>query len=271
MLTKILIGLAVVLLVLAILYVRHRRYRKGIYRDLAAQRARTVAQEIPGFQLPAGIPLHEQFEKLRISRVGNALTEEWLAALREESVGNLPKVERSFIPGHKQGGTMSYESIHKISPKCLSTYHSEQLRKYLSEVIGEEVYPTADHDQSSCSLLYYTEAGDHIGWHYDHNFYKGRHFTVLIPILNEGKDGGVSASRLQRQWPDRDEDFDTSANSLIVFEGAVVRHRATKTVDGDCRILLSMTFATDPRTEGVKDFIRRVKDTAYYGLRAIWD
>lgn len=268
---RILIALAVVLLILAVLYIRHRRFRKGIYRSLAAQRAATVARERPGFQLPSGQPLHEKFEELRISHVSGALTPEWLAALQQECLGNLSRVERSFIPGHKQGGTLSYEAVHEISPKCLSTYHSEQLRRYLSEVIGEEVYQTADHDQSSCSLLYYTEAGDHIGWHYDHNFYKGRHFTVLIPIINEGKEGGVSASKLQRQWPDRDEDFDTSANSLIVFEGAVVRHRATKTIEGDRRILLSMTFATDPRTEGVKDFIRRLKDTAYYGIRAIWD
>jgi hypothetical protein len=264
-------GLAAVLAVLAVIYVRHRRYRKGVYRTLAARRAETITREQPKFQFGDGKPLHPTFEELRITRIGEAVSPDWLNELRQECLSNLSHVERSFIPGHKQGGTLSYESIHKISPKCLSTYHSEQLRRYLSEVIGEEVYPTADHDQSSCSLLYYTEAGDHIGWHFDHNFYKGRHFTVLISILNEGKEGGVSASKLQRQWPDRDEEFDTSSNSLIIFEGAKVRHRATQLGDGDRRILLSMTFATDPRTEGVKDFIRRVKDTAYYGLRAIWD
>lgn len=32
-----------------------------------------------------------------------------------------------------------------------------------------------------------------------------------------------------------------------------------------------MTFATDPRTGVVKEVARRVKDTAFFGLRALWD
>ena len=48
----------------------------------------------------------------------------------------------------------------------------------------DTLVPTPLHDQSSCSVLVYEKPGDHIGWHYDHNFYKGRHFTVLIPIVN---------------------------------------------------------------------------------------
>jgi hypothetical protein len=42
-------------------------------------------------------------------------------------------------------------------------------------------------------------------------------------------------------------------------------------VEGDERILLSMTFCTDPRTDALRDLARRVKDTAYYGVRALVD
>jgi hypothetical protein len=35
--------------------------------------------------------------------------------------------------------------------------------------------------------------------------------------------------------------------------------------------MLSMTFCTDPRIHPVKELARRVKDTAYYGPRALID
>lgn len=153
-----------------------------------------------------------------------------------------------------------------------AVYHSPELQKYIGSITGEDVYRTPPGDQSSCSLLYYTEAGDHIGWHYDHNFYRGRHFTVLLTLVNDGAHGELSASMLQRQTPDGGAiDVDTSPNSLVVFEGAKVRHRATPIVEGDLRILLSMTFCTDPRTTALMEFARRVKDTAFYGARALWD
>ena len=44
-------------------------------------------------------------------------------------------------------------------------------------------------------MIVYEKPGDHIGWHFDHNFYRGRHFTLLIPVVNQGRDGGLSAAR----------------------------------------------------------------------------
>jgi hypothetical protein len=42
------------------------------------------------------------------------------------------------------------------------------------------------------------EPGDHIGWHYDHNFYRGRHFTLLLTIVNTGRAAhGLSHAVLQ--------------------------------------------------------------------------
>jgi hypothetical protein len=35
--------------------------------------------------------------------------------------------------------------------------------------------------------------------------------------------------------------------------------------------MLSMTLCTDPRIHPLKELVRRVKDTAYYGLRALID
>jgi len=112
---------------------------------------------------------------------------------------------------------------------------------------------------------------DHIGWHYDHNFYKGRHFTVLLTIENCGhQPDGLSAARLTMKRGRSEPVMATPPNTLVVFEGARVRHKVTPAAAGERRVVLSMTFCTDDRHSRLQDFLRRVKDTAYFGPRALW-
>jgi hypothetical protein len=179
--------------------------------------------------------------------------------------------ERSFLPGHKKGGTVSYEELHNLAPQIVAFYHSPRLRQLLSAIIGEPVYPTPLNDQSSCSLLYYTQPGDHIGWHYDHNFYDGRHFTVLLPLINENRlTGQLSSARLLVKTNGSEQPIPTPPNTLVVFEGTRVRHKVTPLLPNEVRVLLSMTFCTLPQASLVKGVSRRVKDTAFFGLRALW-
>jgi len=45
----------------------------------------------------------------------------------------------------------------------------------------------------------------------------------------------------------------------------------TPTAAGDLRLVLSMTYCADPRISRSFELARRIKDTAYYGIRALWD
>lgn len=253
----------------------HRARRGEVYRRLSSERGSITARHPVtfDFEVPAS-DLREGFSQERIVRVDRALSPETLRRALAECESRRNLIERSYIPTHKKGGTVCYESIHRWLPVCLSIYHAQALREYLSELIGLPVFPTADHDQSSCSVLFYTDAGDHIHWHYDHNFYRGRHFTVLIPLINRNGGGdGLSQSLFKRQRRGlEDEAISTAANSLIVFEGNRVRHCATPLGDGgELRIMLSMTFAADPRIRRTSEIARRLKETAFFGLRALWD
>jgi hypothetical protein len=253
--------------------VRHRRHRDRMYAELACLRDSTV-ERYPAHVMATTdrAQLAADFARDMMVRIPQFLSPECLAALRSEAMENLPRVERSFIPTHKKGGTLCYETISRHAPRCLSFYHSSAVREWVQAITGERVVPTRDQDQSSLSILCYNEAGDHINWHFDHNFYRGRHFTVLLSLTNESPTGGVSQSRLQRRTPAGEVvELDTAANTLVVFEGARVLHRASPTGPGDVRLMLSMTYCTDSRIHWSKEFFRRVKDTAYYGMRALWD
>ena len=265
--------LAAVAAVLSTVLIRHRRHRTRTLAALAAER-RDWVRHHPVVIASAADPaeLARAFASDPILRVGGFLHPDALQSLRVEAESNIFRMTRSYIPTHKKGRTLSYENIHRHAHGCLGFYHSPEILRWVSTVVGLPVQPTPDQDQSSLSVLCYNEAGDHIHWHYDHNFYRGRHFTVLLSLANESANGGVSQSTLNRRLPGGDEQaFDTSPDSLVVFEGARVLHRASPTAEGDLRLMLSMTFCTDPRTHWLKEFARRVKDTAFYGIRALWD
>lgn len=273
---------------------RHRACRKSHLDRLASQRPdlirdTTIQLAATESQLPAG-----QFSTDHIARIENFVTPKCLQVLREEALAHIPDMKRTFIPTHKKGAALSYEKIHTLAPHCLAFYHNAEVQRRVAEITGETIFPTPDQDQSSLSILCYHEPGDHINWHYDHNFYRGRHFTVLLSLVNEGKSEvgsakaegkeSTSAFRLPtsalrlsrgtylRQLPGGGtQDYDTSPNTLIVFEGAKVRHRASPVGPEERRVILSMTYCTDPQISRFKEFVRRVKDTAFFGIRALWD
>ncbi len=185
-------------------------------------------------------------------------------------VDALIETERSYLPTHKKGGTVAYSTLHEKAPLLVNIYQSKAMRLLVSRIVGIDVVPTPLHDESSCSVLFYEKPGDHIGWHYDHNFYKGRHFTVLIPIVNRGRESGLSAARLQAKQDGRDVEIATPPNRLIVFEGAKVLHKVTPIAEGERRAVWSMTYCADPRNSAIQGLARRVKDTAFFGLRSLW-
>ena len=66
------------------------------------------------------------------------------------------------------------------------------------------------------------------------------------------------------------EAVETPENTLVLFEGARVLHRVSPAAAGDLRIVLSMTFNTDPRISLRGEVMRRCKDVAFYGLGVLW-
>lgn len=269
---SIVVTLTLVGLVIASLLVRHRIRRTRTLAELAANRTEWAAKHSISILSKADRKeLADQFARERIIRIDHFLTGDYLQFLRSEAEQNVPRMVPSYIPTHKKGHTLSYENIHRYAHGCLGLYHSPEMMNWVSDIVGMKVAPTPDSDQSSLSVLCYCEAGDHINWHYDHNFYQGRHFTVLLSLFNESAAGGLSQSSLMRRLPSGDDTVDTSPNTLVIFEGSQVLHRASPTAEGDKRILLSMTYCSDSRTSWAREFARRIKDTAFFGIRALWD
>jgi 2OG-Fe(II) oxygenase superfamily len=206
----------------------------------------------------------------RLARLDDFLPQESFAAVRTEAE-RLVGPERSFVPTHKKGATTAYETLIADAPALVALYHSPQLIGFVSRLVGTSVRPTPIHDQSSLSVLFYDRPGDHIGWHYDHNFYRGRHFTLLLALRNEGRaEAGLSHAMLMARLAGKETGLSTAPNTLVLFEGARISHRVTPILEGERRLMLSMTYCTDERARWWQGVSRRLKDTAFYGVRALW-
>jgi hypothetical protein len=244
-----------------------RRRRAGLYKALERRLTR-VAEAAPDLGALAQRELPDFSD--RFVTVPAVLPAPAFAALKAEAE-RLMSPERSFVPAHKKGGTVAYETLIDKAPAIAALYHSAGFRGIISRLTGVAVQPTPINDQSSLSLLVYDRPGDHIGWHYDHNFYRGRHFTVLIMLANKGHAaGGLSHGQTIARLAGQEVAVRAPPNTLTVFEGACVRHKATPVEADQLRVVLSMTYCTDPRARWWQGVSRRIKDTAYFGLRALW-
>lgn len=245
-----------------------RWWRGRLYGSLGQHLERITA--MGGFDLRDAVdrPLPDFGNRLAV--LPAFLPAEVFEALRNEAE-NLIAPERSYIPTHKKGGTIAYETLITAAPQIVSFYHSPQLMKFVSRVVGVPLVPTPIYDQSSLSVLIYERPGDHIGWHFDHNFYRGRHFTVLLALDNRGRaEGGLSHAALKARTQGEELSVSSSPNTMVVFEGAAVRHKVTPILEGERRLMLSMTYCTDPGASVVQGASRRIKDMAFFGPRALW-
>jgi 2OG-Fe(II) oxygenase superfamily len=245
-----------------------RRQRARLYRDLKGQVARIADEAVPDLgDLARREP--PRFAD-RFALVADLLPAQTFAALNAQAE-RLVAPERSFVPTHKKGGTVAYETLIASAPAIISFYHSTAFQDFISRLVGVRVEVTPINDQSSLSVLFYDKPGDHIGWHYDHNFYRGRHFTVLVMMTNMGQAAdGLSHAELKARIGGQDVAVRARPNTVVVFEGARVRHKVTPVHASEQRLVLSMTYCTDSRSWWWQGVSRRLKDTAYFGLRALW-
>jgi hypothetical protein len=244
-----------------------RRRRVSLYRNLE-ERLTRVADAAPDLSGLAQRELPSFGD--RFATVPDVLPAPAFAALKAEAE-RLVAPERSFVPTHKKGGTVAYETLIASAPAIIALYHSRAFKDFISRLVGVAVRPTPIHDQSSLSVLVYDRPGDHIGWHYDHNFYRGRHFTVLIMLSNAGHAAdGLSHGETRARIAGDEIAVRAAPNTLTAFEGACVRHKATPVEAGELRVVLSMTYCADPRARWWQGVSRRLKDTAYFGVRALW-
>jgi alkylated DNA repair dioxygenase AlkB len=183
-----------------------------------------------------------------------------------------PHVHRNYLPGHKKGGSVAYNTVNALAPSITGLYHSAPLLGFLHRVVGAEMNECPPNDPHRCALYAYTEEGDYMGWHYDTSYYKDRRWTVLVGFKDE------SSSRLlchlHTRNPDRDViklELQIKPGTLVIFNGDKVYHAVSPLKKGESRYIVSMQYVTTGEMNPFMRFISNMKDAvAYFGLRGVF-
>lgn len=184
----------------------------------------------------------------------------------------IPKAHRNFIPKHKKGGSVGYNTVHEFGPSMRGGYHSPAVQSCLSGIAGSAMKECPASDLHRCALYCYTEEGDHVGWHYDTSYYKDTRWTVLIGLRDE------SSSRLdcrlytrQKGREPKDLSLRVETGMMVLFNGDTIYHAVTPVKAGEQRHIISMQDVKTGEMNPFMRFVSNMKDSvAYFGLRQVF-
>jgi hypothetical protein len=181
-------------------------------------------------------------------------------------------VNRNYLPGHKQGGSVSRHAIDERAPFIAELYRSPALIGWLEGVSGERLQVSPPDDPHAYALYFYTRPGDHIGWHYDTSYYVGRRYTLLLGVVDR------SSCRLDYELHTREPgaavvpgSLRIAPGGLVFFDGDKLRHRITPLAADELRVSLTFEYVTDPAMNHWRRVISNMKDAvAYFGFRQVF-
>jgi alkylated DNA repair dioxygenase AlkB len=151
-----------------------------------------------------------------------------------------PLINRSYVPLQKKGGSISSYIIAQKAPALHRLYHSKPFIQYLQGITKEEkFFECPPRDPHAVALYYYTEAGDHISWHYDSSFYAGdesmnlsnplgKRFTVLVGMVDDhDRESCKLLCHLYTRKPEKEvevKEITLEPGDLVMFNGDKLWH-----------------------------------------------
>jgi len=229
-----------------------------------------VAASLGAIPVP---PLRQQFlEQGAFLYLSEFLPAEATAQLVAAVAAVKESVNRNYLPGHKQGGSVSRYTLDELAPFVGELYRSPALIEWLGQLAGEHLQVSPPNDPHAYALYFYTRPGDHIGWHYDTSYYAGRRYTLLIGVIDE------SSCRLDYELHTREERTSVVPGSvrippggLVFFDGDKLRHRISPLGDNEVRVSLTFEYVTNPKMHVGWRVISNMKDAfGYFGFRQVF-
>ncbi len=239
-------------------------------REIASNADRATAARLRQFDMRA--LRREYVEQGAFVYQPDFLAPEITAQLVADVAAVTPSVNRNYLPGHKQGGSVSRHTIDRLAPAIGELYRSPALIAWLGELAGERLQFSPSDDPHAYALYFYTRPGDHIGWHYDTSYYVGRRYTVLLGVIDE------SSCRLDYELHTRETGATAKPGSvqippggLVFFDGDKLRHRISPLAENEMRVSLTFEYVTDPSMRPWRRFMSNMKDAvAYFGFRQVF-
>ena len=147
----------------------------------------------------------------------------------------------------RQGSSMGGHELRKSPLSKIADIidSSEFLEKVQSKTGIANLQFVTEADTNRLSLLYYKDEGDGIDWHVDGTIYLEDRWAGILTIVENIKE---SEAKLELKPNGKPATFpvEKMENTLVLFQGDQVQHRARPMVKDEQRIVVSLLFSTNP-------------------------
>jgi hypothetical protein len=183
-----------------------------------------------------------------------------------------PAINRNYIPRHKKGGSVSAFTLGARAPALVALYRSPAFLGFLRRLTGQPLALCPARDPHACALYFYTEPGDHIGFHFDTSYYRGARYTILVGLIERSSSRLVcDPYRKVAGHPPGEVSLATDPGTVVVFNGDNLWHCITPLGEGEERVSLTLEYVTDPGMHPLKRVFSDLKDAvAYFGFRSVF-
>jgi len=147
----------------------------------------------------------------------------------------------------RQGSSMGGHELRKSPLSKIADIidNPEFLQKVQSKTGIANLQFVPEVDTNRLSLLYYKDEGDGIDWHVDGTIYMGDRWAGILTIVEDIKE---SEAKLELKPNGKPATFpvEKMENTLVLFQGDQVQHRARPMLMDEQRIVVSLLFSTNP-------------------------
>ena len=171
-------------------------------------------------------------------------------------------MNRVYVAGFKKSGSVSSHILATQGPNLHSLYHVDSMKKLIANIVGQHLFVCPNEDPHGVALYYYTEPGDHIGFHYDKSFYRGKRYTVLLGLVQDSQHSNLICYPEGKSSPPIT--VVTNPGTLVMFNGDVLWHKVSPLGANERRVILTLEYVTDTRMTFVNKFISNFKDRFLY-------
>jgi hypothetical protein len=197
--------------------------------------------------------------------VDNILDKNFFSYIRKQFI-NTKYESKDFIMRKASG--VDFYKLHETNYNgLLELYYRSDLLDTISTFIQKPVQRVNSSDKNSASLIIYSNEGDFIDWHYDYSLYEGDRYVVLLTIINENADkNGLSQNEFKYKYNGNEYGLKMNENSIVIFKGSEIHHKATSIGKNEKRVLLSFTFCDicKEKNNFFMNIYEKVKNFALY-------
>lgn len=178
---------------------------------------------------------------------------------------------RSRVPWVRAAQHVGWRTLQRIAPLSSAIYRSQVFLDWTSELVGKPMQLKDAEDDHACATYEYDKAGDGMQFHYDTcGCDEGASYTQLLSLHDRSTQRLIVDLHTKDGQPVERRVLQTLPGTLVVFCGSKVWHGVTPLGAGERRIMLSMSYASNPSMPPWRRLYENVKDAVlYFGPSAL--